>query len=263
MITKDDIFQMLKNANIKSDDKVLIHTSLRAVGKIENGADGLIDAFIEYLHDGLFLVPTHTWDEVYGKNSVYNVRKSKPCIGTLSKVAAFRKDGFRSLHPTHSMTGFGKKAKEYLQGEENSTTPAPVKGALNRLYEENGKILLIGVEHNRNTFLHAIDERLNLPNRLSQNPYDITIFDHDGNKTFIKEFRGHCTKGIKTCVSENYPNYTIFFEYKNAVTYTTLGNAKVFICDAKKMTDSLKELWQKAPYDFCLKSEQIPEEFYK
>ena len=65
MITKQDILNFLEGAGIKPDDIVTIHCSLRAIGTIENGADGLIDAFCEYLHDGLFIVPTHTWDKVW------------------------------------------------------------------------------------------------------------------------------------------------------------------------------------------------------
>ena len=47
MLNKDDLFGFLKEAGIKHDDKLTIHCSLRSIGKIDKGADGLIDAFIE------------------------------------------------------------------------------------------------------------------------------------------------------------------------------------------------------------------------
>ena len=84
MITKREIFAFLEEAGIKRDDIVTIHCSLRAIGKIENGADGLIDAFCEYLHDGLFIVPTHTWDKVWKNSPYYDVRSTVPDIGTLA-----------------------------------------------------------------------------------------------------------------------------------------------------------------------------------
>ena len=90
MLNKKDIFTFLKNINITSDAKVTIHCSLRSIGKIKNGADGLIDGFSEYLSDGLFIVPTHTWDNVYKDSPFYDVRTTKPCIGTLSTIAASR-----------------------------------------------------------------------------------------------------------------------------------------------------------------------------
>ena len=64
MITQKDIHRFLKDNGIKSDDKITVHASLRSVGDIENGADGLIDGIVSYLADGLLLIPTHTWDEV-------------------------------------------------------------------------------------------------------------------------------------------------------------------------------------------------------
>lgn len=263
MVTKKDIFTMLEKAGIKKNDKVTIHTSLKSIGEIENGADGLIDAFIEYLSDGLLLVPTHTWEEVYGNGAIYDVRKSVPCIGTLPKIAAFRKDGVRSLHPTHSITAFGKGAEVYVKGDEKCTTPAPVTSSLSRLYEENGKVLLIGVNHSSNTYLHAVDERLCIPNRISKKSYDITIYDYNGNKIYIPEFYGHYTEGADCCCSEFYPNYTKLFEATNAVTYTKLGNAKVYVCDAKKMTDVLKKVWSKTDHDLCIKDGMVPLDLYE
>lgn len=60
MYTKEELKLQLQRMNIQKDDTILIHTSMKAIGPVENGADGVIDAFCEYLEDGLFLVPTHT-----------------------------------------------------------------------------------------------------------------------------------------------------------------------------------------------------------
>lgn len=262
MVTKNDIFDLLKNCGIKSDDKVTIHCSLRSIGKIENGADGLIDAFCDYLTDGLFIVPTHTWDSVNKENPFYDVKTTVPCIGVLSKIAAFRPDGVRSLHPTHSVTVFGKNAREFVKGEEKSATPAPINGCLSRLYEENGKILLIGVGHNRNTYLHAVDERFDVPNRLNPDGYEITIKDYDGNIFKSPPFHGHFTTGIDTCVSEFYPNFKNALEFTEAVTYHQLGNALVYCCDARKTTDTIEKILEKSSEDLCLTDKPISKEYY-
>ncbi len=130
MVSKKDIFHLLEECNIEKDDIVTIHCSLRAIGELENGAEGLIDAFCEYLEDGLFIVPTHTWANVTKEHPFYDVKTTKPCIGALAEVAAFRPNGVRSLHPTHSVTAFGKNAADFVKGEENSASPAPVDGCL-------------------------------------------------------------------------------------------------------------------------------------
>ena len=262
MLTKKDITDFLETNGIRHDDKVTIHASLRSVGPIENGADGLIDALKSYLDKGLLLIPTHTWDEVVRETPYYDVRTSVPCIGTISRVAFERRVGVRSLHPTHSVVAFGPDAAEFVKGEEKCGSPAPVNSCISRLYEENGKVLLIGVGHERNTYLHSVDERLGIPDRLNPDPFVITIKDRDGNLIKSPPFRTHYTKAADRCVSEYYPNYKEAFEYTGAVKYDKLGDALVYICDARGMTDTVRKLWEKTDHDLCIKSESIPREYY-
>lgn len=260
MVNKEDVFKLLEDFGIKHDDKVTIHSSLKSIGEIEGGADGLIDAFCEYLYDGLFIVPTHTWANVGPDQPVYDVRKTVPCIGTLAKVAAFRKDGVRSLHPTHSVAVFGKEAKKFISGEEKAETPAPVGGCISRLYEEHGKILLVGVGHERNTYLHAVDERINLPNRLSDKTFPVDIIDYDGNVYHTEKVHPHYTEGLSSCVSDLYPKYKRCFEEAGAVVYGKLGDALVYCCDARMITDIATNVWKNRGDELLFEEEWFPKE---
>lgn len=262
VVTKNDIMQFLSDSGVKRDDRITVHASLRSIGEIENGADGLIDAMCEYLDQGLLIIPTHTWDNVNRQNPFYDVRTTVPCIGTMARVAAFRPDGVRSLHPTHSVAVFGKGAAEFVKGEELSGSPAPVGSCLSRLYEENGKVLLIGVGHERNTYLHAVDERLGIPDRLSSEGFVITIRDYSGREIKSPPFHSHFTAAADTCVSEYYPNYKKAFEYMGAVSYSKLGNALVYCCDARKMTDTVKKLWERTDHDLCIRNAPVPSCYY-
>lgn len=262
MLTKKDVFTLFKTFGIPRDGIVTVHSSLREVGPIKGGADGLIDAMKDYLCDGLLLIPTHTWANVNAANPYFDVRTTVPCIGTLAKVAAFRPDGVRSLHPTHSMAGFGRNAREYLLGEEKSSTPAPVGGALSRLHELNGYVLLIGVGHERNTYLHSIDERIDQPNRLSPTGFPVEITDWNGNILRNEDFHPHRTDGISCGLSEYYRNYKHALDVTGAVRYAWLGNALVYGCSCRKMTDTVLRILQRADHDVCIGIQDIPEEWY-
>jgi len=263
MVTKYDLFKMLEELEIKHDDIVKVHSSLRSIGPFEGRADGLIDAFCEYLTDGLLIIPTHTWANVNKRNPNYDVRSTVPCIGTLPTVAAFRPDGVRSLHPTHSMVAFGKEAEEFLRGEENSTTPTPIDGALAKLYDRDAKILLIGVGHERNTYFHVVDEIMEVKNRIHPVPFVVKITDKNGNTFDSPMLHHHYCEGMPQGCSIFYPNYTPALEYGGAVKYTTLGNAKVTCCSARKSTDIIKKLWEKAEYDICSFTKDVPKEYYE
>lgn len=261
VVTKNDVHALLGELGISPTDKVAIHSALRAVGPIENGADGLIDALCEYLSEGLLLIPTHTWKDF--SSLYYDVKESEPCLGVLSRVAAQREDGVRSLHPSHSVTAFGKGASAYVAGEELSTTVTPPTSALGRLYEERGKILLIGVNHTRNTYLHTVEERLGVKNRLHPDGFVFTVKTKDGQLLKTPPIHPFHSEGIPHGASEYFENYKKPLEALGAVTYGHLGGATVYCCDAVKTYEVLKMLWENAEYDLCASDREIPEHYYK
>lgn len=260
MFKKEELVAQIQAMGIRPDDTVLIHISMRAVGPVENGADGLIDAFRESLPEGLLLVPTHTWASVNRENPVYDVNTTLPCIGALPTVAAFRKDGIRSLHPTHSMWASGKGAMEYVANEENCPTPGMPGFAWERLGKVGAKILLIGVGHERNTFIHAVEEIADIPDRLSQ-PFAVTILDREGN-THSHLYRNHyCSRHPH--VSEQFPNFEKAFEYHGVQKWGRLGNAEVRIVDAAKCRDVVLKIYARTTEDLCIERRELPEELYK
>ena len=72
---------------IKPNDKVVIHTSMKAIGETEGGPDGVIDAFCEYLQEGMLIVPAHTWVHITPENPVFDVRNTPADIGLIPKIA--------------------------------------------------------------------------------------------------------------------------------------------------------------------------------
>ena len=267
MITKQQLIDDIRSMGILPDDTVLIHTSMRAIGDVEGGADTVIDAFSEVLTDGLLLVPTHTWAVVTPKNPVYDVRTTVPNIGALPRVAAFRSDGYRSLHPTHSMWAKGVGAAEYVAGEERAPSPGAPGFAWARLADVGAKILLIGVLNNRNTFIHAVDEIYGLEDRLAPELYTVTIRDADGREYSHPYHTHHCSR--TNDVSQYYVNFEPAFLACGVQTFGRLGGAVVRIIDAKKCCDTVMHIFRQAELDprredkdLCVGFIDIPESYY-
>ena len=190
MYSKSDLIRHIRALGIKSTDTVMVHTALKSIGIIDpenkTTAEIYIDALKEVLCDGLLLIPTHTWATIREDGQEFNVRTSLPCIGAVPTVAvklaeaahdAGRTDCIRSLHPTHSVVAFGTRAAEYIAGDSSAQTPAPRQGSFGKLYEEGAKILLVGVNQGRNTFFHAVDEYLDISNRLCDTPVHLRVRD--------------------------------------------------------------------------------------
>ena len=256
----EELHGQLKGMGFLPTDTVMIHSSLRAIGPTEGGALGLIGALRTYFSKGLLLIPTHTWANVNPEHPEYDASATVPCIGTLPRIAAFHPDGVRSLHPTHSVAAFGERAVEYVKGEELAGTPAPPDGCWGRLYEENAKILLAGVSQNRNTYLHAVEEMIGIPDRLSAEPYLVRGTDGRGFR-WERPMRPHrCS--LTADVSQYYPRYLPAFEKYGAVRFGQFGSARAEICSARKCAEVMRELWKQADGEIGVGESPIPEELY-
>ena len=195
------------------------------------------------------------------EHPVYDVRSTVPCIGTLPRIAAFRTDGFRSLHPTHSLWGTGKGAEDYLRGEENAPTPGTPGFAWDRLAFVNAKILLIGVAHDRDTYIHSVEEAGNVPDRIHPEPFEVTIIDHNGQEHRHPYASHFCSKVPD--VSAQYVNFEKPLTELGAQTMGKLGNATVRIVDARRCREVLLTIFSRADRDLCLEFMDIPEAFYQ
>ena len=184
MYTKNDILQQLAAMHAPKGSVVMMHTSLRLVGEVEGGAQGLLDAMIEYFtaDGGLFCVPTHTWSEIGEDKITLDLLNPESCLGTFSDVAAKDPRGVRSINPTHSMVVFGDRAaaEEFVKDDEFVLTSTAPESCYGKIIGRSGHILLVGVAHNRNTVLHCIAEMLQLPNRMADKPRPTTIRKKDG-----------------------------------------------------------------------------------
>ena len=261
MFTKAELKEQMSQMGLKPTDTVVIHSSMRAIGDVEGGPDGLIDAFCEYLNEGLLVVPTHTWDEVTPENPYYDVRTSVPNIGLIPRTAAFRKDGVRSLHPTHSVWAHGTDAAAYVRNEENALSPTPKGFCWDKLADRNAKILLIGVGNEKNTFIHSIEERLALPDRISDKPYDITIADREGRMHTHPFYQQYCSK------TEDISLFFGIFEKPmvemGVQTFGQFGNATVRIVDAKGCRELLSTIFTRSQEDIFAQHIELPEYLYK
>lgn len=259
LFTKAHLKDHLRNLNLEHDDTVLIHSSMKAIGEVEGGAETVISAFIEYFYDGLLIFPTHTWKYIDEPDFVFNPQASPSCVGLLTNLFMKRQDVVRSLHPTHSVAAIGKTAKEYVQGEEQCNTPCPRKGCWGKLYDLNAKILFVGCSLKRNTIIHGVEEWNNIPNRLSPEPRAFKIdLNNGGTYTHLS----HTHKSPVKDISFNYDKLEPALFKHRIAKLDYFGNAKTYVCDVVNMVDITSKFLKKEPNLF-LDDKPIPEEWYR
>jgi aminoglycoside 3-N-acetyltransferase len=213
---------------------------MKSIGAVEGGADTVLDAFMEYFKEGLLILPTHTWANMSESHALYDPEWEPSCVGIITNRFRMREGVHRSLHPTHSLAAYGKDSVEFLKGEDNMTTPCSPNGCYNRLRERNAKILLLGVNHSRNTYLHCVEEVLQVPDRLTPSPTEFQILMSDGSLKTSYMYRHYNTQTAH--ISQNYTKLEQAFYDKNAAKQVRFGDATCILCDANKLFEVTKQV---------------------
>jgi len=242
MHTKASLKEQLTEMNIDPSGTILVHSSFKSIGKVEGGADTVLDAFSEYMKEGLLVFPTHTWSTINADNPCFYVEESQSCVGILPELFRKREDVIRSSHPTHSVAALGKESKEYVAGDEQFDTPCARNSTWGKLLDRRAHILLVGVDLRRNTFIHGIEEWLDIPNRLTDTHEMLYTILADGTKIAVPS-RRH--RGLPW--SEHFWKVDDVLKEEGALTFGQLGNAVVRICDTVKMTEVLTRMLTENP----------------
>ncbi len=104
----------LRSLGIGDGDTVFFHSSLRSLGRVEGGADTVIDSFLDTVGPtGTVVAPTFTLlDRVGPFGSWYDHHASPSTVGAVTEALRCRIDAVRSFHPIHSVAAIGRQKHE-------------------------------------------------------------------------------------------------------------------------------------------------------
>ena len=169
-----------KSLGIRPGLVVIMHSSLSKIGWTVGGPVAVIKALMEILtSEGTLIMPTFSgdntdpsqwenppvpkswWDVIRNEMPAYHP-KITPTRGMGTIIETFRKwpKVIRSDHPTSSFAAWGRYA-EYITKNHELITDLGEDSPLARIYDLDGKILLVGVSHENNTSLHLAEYRSN------------------------------------------------------------------------------------------------------
>ena len=266
MFSKEEITKQLKNMGAPQDSIVVMHSSLRLIGDVEGGGEGLLSVLVEYFTQkgGLFCVPTHTWRTLFeGENITLDMASEKNCLGTFSTIALKDGRGVRSQNPILSVTVFGDKQKvaDFVKDDESITSPSASDSCYGKLATYSGYVLLVGVGQEKNTFLHSVGEILNLPNRMNDFTTETNVRCSDG-KIVERKLYMYSSK-VSPDVSSRFPKYEMAFRYHGCIRDGFIGNAPTQLCNAVKMKDVVEMIFKNSEGQDPLGTEEpIPPLWY-
>ncbi|MGN0318166.1 MAG: AAC(3) family N-acetyltransferase [Lachnospira sp.] len=244
-MTKKLLINQLRDMGLRPSDKIMVHSSMKAIGEVEGGADTVVDAFMEYFKDGLFMTPAHTWKQMSKEYNIFDPSTEPGCVGIIPNIFMKREGVHRSLHPTHSIAAFGSMAEEYVKGDDNFNTPCNPKGCFGRLYDIDARILLIGVTHAKNTYIHSIEESLGVKQRFTSEPTLFYIKREDGTLKPAEMYRHFNSQTAH--ISESFDKLMDYYYETGAATKVRFGAADSILCSARSLYNVTKKVLSQKP----------------
>jgi aminoglycoside 3-N-acetyltransferase len=238
IITQGQIEEVLINIGIKSDDVIMLHSSLSKIGFVQNGAETIISAFLKVIgNNGTLVMPAfpamgYNYDYLQ-LNPVFNVNSTPSKMGIVTEVFRKMNGVKRSLHPTDSVCALGQRAEFITDSHFNQLTPYNVNSPFYKLCTLNAKIILLGVDFNSLTNLHTLEDAVNnfkFPIYHSH-VFECEIVNEKNEKLKVK------TKCHDPKWSKQRKCNELISSFKNAgfLKETKLGEANLYVIEAKSM----------------------------
>jgi len=222
-VSRKMIVEGLMSLGLKRGDDVLVHSAFSSLGYVEDGPRTVIEALLEVVgSEGTVMMP---WP--LGNSYLARVFSEQP--GVIS-----------SQHPTHAVSATGARARMYLKNHLESPTACGPETPYGRLIKANGYILLLGVDQDRNTTLHAVEEMADAP-YLSEKT--VTYVDADGQtrQKTLKKFPGP---------HRNFIGLDRLFREEGMMRVARIGNAVVRLLRAGDMAEVALTALRKDPAAF-------------
>lgn len=199
VITSERIHQDLLKLGAQAGDKLLVTSSFKAIGRMENGAETLLEGLMAAVGSrgavfGLAFTPSFPLPlSAEAQRQVYT-RNTPPITGAFNAYLVSLPEAVRSEHPISSFVGYGADASEILRD-----CGAGVMGyePVHRLAQEPRSFMLaMGTMYLGVTTVHVAQNLLKLKTRPGKK-YGVNYRAADGSvKLYTRDFVGGCSLGF-------------------------------------------------------------------
>lgn len=247
ILTKEDLINHFKGCGLMEGQCVMVHTALSKLGFVVGGAETFIRSLLEIVGvEGTLIMPSQTWKNLDPSTGVHweeptewwpTIREHwpaydkevTPAIGMGVVAEMFRKwpGAKRSHHPARSVAAVGKHAS-YITKNHHLSNIFGEGSPLDKLYQLNGYVLLVGVGYEKNTSLHLAETRANFPSKM---------YSEESSAMMVNGKREWVTYQTQAVNDEDFVQLGQDYDNEQNVKIYKVGNANVRFLEQRPLVD--------------------------
>lgn len=240
---------------IPRESVVLVHSSLKSLGFVEGGADGVVTALIASIvtaRGGTLMLPSYSIDgrmlDTLASGRAFDARTTASNLGAIPEAFRRHPGVLRSCHPTHSFAAIGPRAHWLLDGHHLAATSFGEGTPLARLRETDSRLLGLGSDIGHVTYYHCLEDIEPFPFEVyAPGIHAVECIDFDGVSHTLR-LRGHAG-GAFACRRIDHPDnaalrmrFTAALEQEAGLTWHQVGTARCWLVDGRSMYQTIKDL---------------------
>jgi aminoglycoside 3-N-acetyltransferase len=197
-------YEILDSCGVPKDAVLIIHSAFKGLSEAGFRVESTIESFIDYLNNGTLLMPTMSWRNVTPENPFFDELATSSQTGILTEIFRKKYATHRSLHPTHSVAGFGVLSKYLLSTHHLSNTPVSSSSPYGLMRDYNAYIMFLGIGFEMCTAIHHAEEVI-APEIYVKSPSEAESYElrsRDG-RAISYQLRRH------NRLNRNFPKYEI------------------------------------------------------
>jgi aminoglycoside 3-N-acetyltransferase len=252
--TTENLRSDLRLLGVKTGYDLIVHASLKSLGKVEGGYRNFLDAlFLAIGDDGTIIAPAFYYgaicpseyrippppDEIariQAKCRPFDEHLSPSQEGSFGEMVRLDTRGFRSLHPVISWAAIGTRAKEYTEDVPLDDADG-LDSPLGQVYKRGkAQILLVGVDHIKNTSLHLAESLAGSPHYLQST-----------TRYLIDDNNWGTIKGIGGC-SGGFHKIRGLIDFVKYEIKGKVGDSLTILIEQKPFVDAARDALIKTPH---------------
>jgi len=243
-ISRSELFAALENMGVSAGDNILLRVALKAGQNYEGGVNKLYQDFFNYVDSagGNVLSLSYTFDKsplmYLAENHEYSINMPTT-TGLPNEIFRRHKGVDRSIHPTHSVSVYGRNSKEIVSSHHLDPYVYSHKSPFHYVFDsEKGKEVIIGLNH-MSVAQHFIEDQTD-PDGFIKNNVMSRVVLPNGDKfdmeVKVENFFIKRTGGFRSgeCIEE------LFKE--NILQQTFIKGVSVYVYDSKRHAEKLVAL---------------------